>query len=149
MNANAWVGTGSEPLSPSTLFAPSAPTYLQPPQCWYNPAKVSRQPSPPPGASFHPGPPSHCYRIPRLVAVPRVVILSYPASSRNDFLLALTPAPPPPASPADVDTPVRQFAVCCSCPLSLPLLRCLPLDWELLAQRASSSPPGKQAARSG
>lgn len=115
INANMWVGTGSEPLSLSTLSAPS----LQSPQLWQHPANISQQPSPLPGALFHPRSASYCCRLPPVVAVPGFVIPSYPVSPGNDILLALTPARPPPANQA-VYTPVRQSAYCCSCPLISP-----------------------------
>lgn len=108
--------------SPHCLL-PVPPRNLQSPQLWHHPANVPGQPSPPPGALFLPRPPSHCCRLPPLIAqppVPGLIILSYPISPRNDILLALTPAPPPPANQANVYTPVRQSASCCSCPLISP-----------------------------
>lgn len=111
INAHVWVGTGSEPLSLSTLSAPS----LQSPQLWQYPTSIPQQPSPLPGALFHPRPPLYRCRLSPVVAVPGFIILSYSVSPGNDILLALTP----PANQA-VYTPVRQSAYCCCCPLISP-----------------------------
>lgn len=123
INANVWVSTGNEPLS-QTLHTVCS----QCPRVTFSlpNSGITHQmslPFPPLGALFLPRPPPHCYSLPPLVAqplVPGLIVPTYPISPRNDILLALTPVPPPPANSANVYTPVRQFALCCSCPLISP-----------------------------